>query len=227
MKQHHIISIFLLLMCSARVSGDMPFSMDDICYVGYEEVRSGDLEKSIQLLTLCVTSDATSPEALRRGYIARAWAYHNVGRMPEAVADQEAAFTIAPANYGELINYALYLRLAGRALDSLEPLRKAERIENAKGYTSMMTQYHLGWSLQELGRHEEAVAAFSKGIPRQTDFAYAYFRRGLSLEVLGRKDDAKRDFEKVATLIATPSKGNTLDDELSPILKKLDEYGIK
>jgi tetratricopeptide (TPR) repeat protein len=91
----------------------------------------------------------------------------------------------------------------------------------------MMTQYYLGWSLQELGRHEEAVEAFSKGIPYQTDFAYAYFRRGLSLESLGRMDDAKSDFKKVATLITTPNKGYTADKELPPILKKLAEHGIE
>ncbi len=89
-----------------------------------------------------------------------------------------------------------------------------------------MTQYQLGWTYQELGRHEEAIAAFSKGIPQQADFAFAYYRRGLSFESLGQKEAARADFQKVRALVATADRGKVSDKELPDIRKKLAEYGV-
>ena len=180
------------------------------------------------MLTACAESKWASPTLRRHAYIARAWSNKNIGNLTAAVADQESAFQIdSEKSYQELINYALYLRAAGRASDSLIPLRSAEAIDKSKGWTSMVTQYHLGWTFQELKRHEDAVAAFSRGIPNQPEFAYAYYRRGLSLEALGKKKLARADFEKVGQLIKRHDRGNTSETEIPVLRKKLDEYGIQ
>ncbi len=60
----------------------------------------------------------------------------------------------------------------------------------------MRFYYHYGWLLHEEERYEEAIAAYQKGLFFQKDYAFAYWRRGLSLEALGNHSAAKRDFEK-------------------------------
>jgi tetratricopeptide (TPR) repeat protein len=228
--QRTYCAILLLLsigLANAETNNPAIILADDICSAGYEIVRTGDIEKGVAILSICVASNEVSPENRRRAYIERAWSYKILGKMNEAVGDQEAAFKLAPAAYSELINYALYLRYAGRVAESLTPLKEAATMDEAKGQTSMMTQYQLGWTYQELGKHREAVAAFTKGIPQQTDFAFAYYKRGLSFEALGQKEAARSDFQQVKTLIATDNRGTVTNKELPYIRKKLAEYGIE
>ncbi len=222
-----VIQLLLFIgMASAETDNPAIILADDICDAGYETVRKGAVEKGVSILSVCLAGNEVSPENKRRAYIERAWAYKTLGRMNEAVNDQEAAFKLAPAVYSELINYALYLRYAGRVAESLTPLKAAEKMDEAKGWTSMMTQYQLGWTYQELGKHRDAVAAFTKGIPQQTDFAFAYYKRGLSFEALGQKEAARSDFQKVKALIATDNRGTVTDKELPHIRKKLAEHGV-
>lgn len=189
---------------------------------------NGNYQEAIPVLTTCLKSQDGPSNTRRRAYEARAWAYSNQENPKAAVADQEAAFQIAPAGaHHEFINYASYLRAAGRVADSLAPLRSAEATDRAAGQVSMMTQYNLGWTLQELGQHEEAIAAFSRGIPVQSEYAFVYYRRGLSQEALGRKDAARADFEKVAGLIKTPEAERKSGKYLPQIREKLKEYGIQ
>ncbi len=219
----------LLVISIAGMTGCTPRQpISDVCHRGYNMAVAGSFQEAIPVLSLCLESRDASPALRRQAYTARAWANKRLDKPTLAVADQEAAFQIDPAkSYHEFINYAFYLRAAGRASDSLAPLKSAEAMDKAKGWTSMMTQYHLGWTFQELKKHEEAVAAFSRGIPSQPEFAYAYYRRGLSQEALGRKDRARADFEKVNKLIKRSDRGNTSENELPELRKKLNEYGIR
>lgn len=228
--QRTYCAIQLLLfigLANAETNKPATILADDICNAGYEIVRKGDIEKGVSILSICLASNEVSPENKRRAYIERAWSYKLLGKMNEAVGDQEAAFKLAPAAYSELINYALYLRYAGRVTESLTPLKDAEKIDEAKGQISMMTQYQLGWTYQELEKHKEAIIAFTKGIPQQTDFAFAYYKRGLSFEALGQKEAARSDFQQVKALIATDNRGTVTNKELPYIRKKLAEYGIE
>ena len=146
-----------------------------------------------------------------------------------AVSDQEAAFKISAAtDYREFINYASYLRSANRIADSLAPLRAAEALDSAAGNIGMMTQYNLGWTLQELGQHEEAIASFSRGIPLQPDYAFVYYRRGISLEALGRKEEARTDFQMAAQLIKKSPDIERKSGKFMPQLReKFKAYGIE
>jgi tetratricopeptide (TPR) repeat protein len=100
----------------------------------------------------------------------------------------------------------------------------AERIEGEK--VSMMTQYNKGWSLLELGRHKEAVEAFTKGLPIQPDYAFVYWRRGLAYESLGNKELAKRDFERCAELLISKNNVAAAGDLLPAMRQKLRQYGL-
>ncbi len=159
----------------------------------------------------------------------RAFSHMRLDDYARAVADQEAAIkTGEPVSYGNWINYSLYLRYVGRLKDSLAAVRSAEKKEQESGSgTSMMTQYQLGWALADLKQHEQAIEAYSRGIPLQPDFAFAYWRRGVSYDAIGNRAKAKADFEQAAKLLATAEE-RAKDDGLMPEVRaSLKKYGIE
>ena len=83
----------------------------------------------------------------------------------------------------------------------------------------MAVAYHTGLTLHAAGRYADAVAAYSKGIPKQPDYALAYYNRALSYEAIGDKSKARQDFAKAAEL--APPRGFE-----RRIVRKMAEYGI-
>jgi tetratricopeptide (TPR) repeat protein len=55
-----------------------------------------------------------------------------------------------------------------------------------------------------LGRHEEALVAFTVCIALAPQSAVCYRNRALAYEALGRREDARRDEERAARLALTP-----------------------
>lgn len=153
-----------------------------------------------------------------------------MGFSKNAVSDYEAANLIAPPTsqneHRELINYTMYLRDVNRLVDSLEIVKKAVVLEEKSGNISMQTQYHLGWTLQELGRHEEAAKAFTRGLTAQPDFAFAYYRLGLCLEALNLKEAANNNFKTTAALINALEKEPNHSKEFDKVKLKLKEYNL-
>ena len=156
----------IVILAGVVIAGCSPnMSNANVCGTGYSMASEGKHKEAIPLLTSCLESKDIQSDMRRQTYDARAWAYSNLENPKAAVADQEAAFVIAPAgSHREFINYASYLRAAGRTADSLAPLKSAETIDGYEGGASMMTQYNLGWTLQDLGRHEEARIGLLAGI---------------------------------------------------------------
>jgi tetratricopeptide (TPR) repeat protein len=196
------------------------------CDQGTEAARQGRHDSALTLLTECLAASSVPTEKRAYAFKVRAWSHSRLAQATLAVQDQEAAFGLVPASeYRDFLDYALYLRDAGRAAESLQALLAAERAEG--GRVSMMTQYHKGWILQELGRNREAVEAFSKAIPVQPSFAFVYWRRGLAYEDLGEKKLAAQDFERCARLL-TAGKVTQAGKDLFPAIRaKLREYGLQ
>lgn len=220
----------MLLAClttatAAGCAQDEDFAIQ--CDNGYRLASAGEHKKAVPLLDACISSGKASPSVSRSAYSGRAWSHSNLGDAKSAVSDQENAFRLSqPVSYHEFINYASYLRAVGRYQDSLAPLMSAEAIDRTNGNVSMMTQYNLGWTLQELGKHEEAIAAFTRGIPAQPGYAFVYFRRGLSFEQTGQKEAARSDFEKVSRLVRPSEVKGISEMYLPKIREKLNEYGL-
>lgn len=195
------------------------------CGAGEEATRERRHQTAVSLLTQCLDAAGRSAQERAHAFKLRAWSHARLGRPTAAASDQEAAFALVPGTtYRDLLDYAVYLRDAGRPADSLQAVLAAERVEG--GRISMMTQYHKGWILQELGRHAEAVEAFTTGLVAQPSYAFAYWRRGLAYERMGERRRAAADFAQCAQLLttgkATPSEGETV----AAIRAKLREYGL-
>jgi tetratricopeptide (TPR) repeat protein len=229
LKLPNLCLLLLLLPFTAIASEGVESSLADHCDIGYELSKNSKNKEAIPELSLCLIEYKDDPKMQRWAYLARAWAYYETGSIKLAATDSESAFNLSPAcTHGELINYSLYLRKLGRYSESLKAAEAAAEIEVSKNeHPSMMTQYHLGWSLQELKRHQEAIDAFTKGIPMQPIYVSVYFRRGLSYEAIGNKEKALLDFHTAARLSKeqdTKTKEPAFYQELK---LKFDQYGIK
>jgi tetratricopeptide (TPR) repeat protein len=196
-----------------------------LCQAGVDAAREGEHARAVRMISTCLGVPTLAKDERADALEARAWAHSHLKEPAAAVADQEAAYKLRPpSRYSQFINYASYLRSAGRAKDSLDAILAAERMEGGK--VSMMTQYNKGWSLAELGRHGEAVEAFTKGIPVQPDFAFVYWRRGLAHEGLGDRKAAQADFETSARLLTEKDNVAAAAELLPAMREKMRAYGL-
>lgn len=132
------------------------------------------------------------------------------------------------------INYAAQSRKDGRYDESLRIVRKAEELNRVLfSKPSMMVQYHLGLTLHAMKRYEEALQALSLGLQAQPSYAPAYFQRGLAYEALGRRDEARGQFETAAGRMPAeitsrePAQREAEEQERRTMSAKLREYGIR
>lgn len=173
---------------------------------------------------LCLQKN-TLPTSLERViYAVQADAYSNLKRFPEAVAAQEKYIQLSgkPEPRANLDLSAMY-RDAGNPKKALELVQY--NLDNGLGEGGkgsgfhMPTYYHLGLALTDVGQYREAAEAFSTGLQRQPDYAWAYYARGVAYDHLGVRDDAKADFLKFSQLT---EKKYLLQEHQA----KLADYGI-
>lgn len=201
LKWHHCASLALLASLSAASA---PSWANPLCQTAFSAAESGQ-QSALHALNACV-NDASTPMALRAKALEyRAWLRHTQGDDLSAARDQKAALALVPEPlYRSLINQALYLRNAKQLQASLAAARQAEGVEAANGHgTSMMTQYHIGWSLLALGRDAEAAAALSLGIPLQPDFPPAFWMRAQAHQRLGETEKFRADLLTIQRLLKT------------------------
>jgi len=59
----------------------------------------------------------------------------------------------------------------------------------------MRYYYHLGWLQHDEGKYKRAIKSYNKGLKKQKKYPYAYWRRGLAKEALGKQQEAGEDFK--------------------------------
>lgn len=173
---------------------------------------------------LCLQKN-TLPAALQSLiYAVQADAHSNLKHFPEAVAAKEKSIQVAgkPDARANLDLSGMY-RDAGNPKKALELVQY--NLDNGLGEAGkgsgfhMPTYYHLGLALTDLGQYREAAEAFSTGLERQPDYAWAYYARGIAYDHLGEKNDAKADFTKFSQIV---NKKYVLEEHRA----QLDRYGI-
>lgn len=96
----------------------------------------------------------------------------------------------------ELVRNYRILRQYDKALAELEEIAKAYPTTMGMAY-----YYHRGWTLNEAGRFDEALAAFDKGLEQQPDYSWALMRRACARAGLGKLREALEDQEQGAKLL--------------------------
>lgn len=173
---------------------------------------------------LCLQKNTLPASLQSLIYSVQADAYSNLKHFPEAVAAKEKSMQLAvkPDPRANLDLSAMY-RDAGNPKKALELVQY--NLDNGMGEAGkgsgfhMPTYYHLGLALTDLGQYREAAEAFSTGLQRQPDYAWAYYARGIAYDHLGSRDDAKADFMKFSQIA---NKKYVLEEHKA----KLAEYRI-
>jgi len=192
----------LVVFSALLLSGCNPAFELVYCDYGYGGVKHGFYQTGANLLDQCLALDHLSNDDRAKYLQAKAWAHFNLENNQQALADQESAFALKPpAEQSEFINHAAYLRRLALYQESLLALRSAQKIDLQNGAPSMVTQYNLGWVLFELNRYDDAIEAFSIGIPQQPNYPFVYLRRGLTYLKQGNTTKAREDFEEFETLV--------------------------
>jgi len=172
---------------------------------------------------LCLQETKLSAPLQSLIYAVQADAYNNLKYFPEAVAAKEKSMQLVKPNPRDNLDLSYMYRGAGNPKKALELVQY--NLDNGLGEAGkgsgfhMPTYYHLGLALTDLGQYREAAEAFSTGLQRQPDFAWAYYARGIAYDHLADKDGAKADFLKFAQLA---NKKYVLEEQKA----KLTEYSI-
>jgi tetratricopeptide (TPR) repeat protein len=173
---------------------------------------------------LCLKKNTLPASLQSLVYGMQAVAYLFAKQYPEAVAAKEKSMqlSVTPQPRANLDLSAMY-RGAGNPKKALELVQY--NLDNGigeagKGFGfNMPTYYHLGLTLTDLGQYREAAEAFSTGLQRQPDYAWAYYARGIAYDHLEDREDAKADFMKFSQMA---NKKYVLEEQMT----KLAEYGI-
>lgn len=194
----------------------------DPCQAGVAAHAEKNFPAAVLLLNQCLSGELTA-----RGRVnllrTRAQAYQRQKEFDLAIGDVNAAIALDTSrNAWPWIELAMYRRDKKQYDESLAALAEAEkRDEDGPGTgPGMAVNYHRGWTLHEAGRYAEAVKAYTKGLPHQPDYAFAYYRRALAHEALGDRAKAKKDLTRAAKL--SPKVWDEPDHAA-----KLREYGLR
>jgi tetratricopeptide (TPR) repeat protein len=157
-------------------------------------------------------------------YKDRARAYSAQKDFARAIADYDRVFEIrGTVPFEDFVGRAFVYRESGNFPAALDDLQRAKALIAAyKGSdpSPAMTYYfNLGRTLHAMGKYDDAIAAFSAGMPEQPDYYWAYYYRALSYEKTGQRDKVVADLTTAAGHIEQKN----WSDELRA---KLAEYNI-
>ncbi len=173
---------------------------------------------------LCLQKNTLPASLQSLVYAVQAESYSGLKRFPEAVTAKEKSMQVAgKPNPRDNLDLSAMYRDAGNPKKALELVQY--NLDNGLGEAGkgsgfrMPTYYHLGLALTDLGQYREAAEAFSAGLQRQADFAWAYYRRGIAYDHLADRANAKADFMKFSQIVD--------QKYVQPEHKaKLAEYGV-
>lgn len=216
----------LLLVASSTNAANVPTLAE--CETAYSELEAKNYAPPLRQLELCTANLEIDAVTRSRYHLGSAWALYELDRLNEAIAEQERAFALPVPPYRlQIANYATMLRTAGRLEESLIAIKKGERIDQEEGKPpSMMIQYHKGWTLHEMGRHREAIDAFTAGIPDQVDFPFVYWRRAASYEAIANRETAVADMRKFSELFTSEWRKHSTAQRVSQYRDQVRSYGL-
>lgn len=199
----------ILLSCALVLNGCASHLTPEVqanrahCKAVSEATKAEDYERVLQQADLCLEKNQLPPSIQSAVYSLKANAYASLKRFPEALVAKEKAVALEPTRDGRsVLDLSAAYRQAGNPGKALELVQS--NLDSGLGETGkgggfhMPTFYHLGLALSDLGQYREAAEAFSTGLLKQPDFAWAYYFRGIAYDKLGNREDARSDFSQFA-----------------------------
>ncbi len=217
MRTFPLIAVALLLVFWSPASADSPD-----CRTGSDAAYEQHHRKALPLLDNCLNSGITGQYRVSM-LTARAQAHIGLRQYPLAMTDLREAIALDQTRDAwPWIIMSMAHREQKQYAEALDDLKEAEqRDEEGPGSgPRMAVSYHKGRALHDAGLFRAAIEAYTRGIPHQPEYIWAYYHRALSYEAVGDKIHAKRDLEKAAELLSKNPKE-------APIVKKIKEYGLR
>jgi len=149
---------------------------------------------------------------LKEAYNNRGLAFQLKGQLEEAIADFDKALEFDPHYAGAHYNRASAARAKGDLKTAIAELTRA--IESPDNDHLSETYNNRGTIRHEDGDTRGSLADFTKAIEIDPRNVFAYVNRGYSLILLGRDNEAQRDFDQVLKL------NPTLQPEVDATVKK-------
>lgn len=126
----------------------------------------------------------------------QAQAYHQAGRLAEAVALCRQVLSVSPRDFDALHLGAMLEFQLGRPAQSLQLIERALGC-NPRSAHAIISR---GLVLQALGRHAEALAAYEQALAIQPRLVEAHYHRGNALHDLQRPGEAVASYERALAL---------------------------
>lgn len=176
------------------------------CANALKAIKTDQNQLVIQEADLCLAKNTLPAKIQSTVYLLKSAAYSNLKQYPEAIIAREKSIATDPQVEPRATLELSYLyRLNGnprKALELVQSNLDAGLGELGKGGGfNMPTFYHLGLALLDLGEYREAAEAFSAGLVKQPDYAWAFYQRSLAYDRLGDKENARRDLMQFAKLV--------------------------
>ena len=192
------------------------------CIEGDKAAQSDKFAAAVEHFTACLGNAGLTTASKARALLNRALAYGELKQWSRALEDQKAGLALeAPRNVWPLVMLAVYHRELKQYEPALAALRAAMSLDEDGPGTGpgMAVHYQMGQTLHAMGRYQDAIEVYTRGIPKQPDYGYALYRRALAYEAVGDREMAKRDLFRAAEL--EPRDGYEAD-----VAAKLKEYGF-
>lgn len=192
------------------------------CIEGDKATRSDNFAAAIEHFTACLENARLTSGSKAQALRYRALAYGELKQWSRALEDQKESLALdAPRNVWPLVMLSVYHRELKEYEPALAALRAAMSLDEDGPGTGpgMAVHYHMGQTLHAMGRYQDAIEIYTRGIPKQPDYGYALYRRALAYEAVGDREMAKRDLFRAVEL--EPRDGYEAD-----VAAKLKEYGF-
>jgi tetratricopeptide (TPR) repeat protein len=109
-----------------------------------------------------------------------------------------AGFIALKPNCWSYIKKASTLREQKNFPAALEQIELHNQCDTSK--VRMSYYYHLGWTYSDMGEYAKAIEAYSEGLKTEPQFPFAFWRRGIAYEKLGKAAEAQADYRQAYTL---------------------------
>jgi len=160
--------------------------------LGLLQMRQGRQEEGLATVRKAVAIDPTW--AVSHFWLSRALA--QLGRRDEAADESALASDLDPRGVQYAYQAAYDAQARGRYADCLRFLERVHAVSDHRE----LSRFLEGWSLQKLGRVEEAVAAYRLFLEETPRYVQARFNLAYALMGLGRWAEAAAEFERTLAL---------------------------
>jgi TolB-like protein/DNA-binding winged helix-turn-helix (wHTH) protein/Tfp pilus assembly protein PilF len=160
---------------------------------GWSETPERSLELGEQLAGRALAIDESLPVA----YFVRGLVHRERGEYVKALVEAEKAISVDPNYANGHVLYATLLYYAGRPQEGLERMQMAIRLNPHHPYNY---PFHLGQAYFVLGRYDEAIEAFERGLTSNPTSERLRVWLAATYAQAGRVDDARWEIDQVLTV---------------------------